>query len=481
MDRMMAEADEARARRRKLHKRNRIIAWISFVGMIAFLCVGGFFLIKSLGGSLKLPKADLRAMFAGSAPTQQTSVSETSVSAEPEKPDIVEDLTNNEQDIVVEPSEPETHEPTEQELFDAAVEAYIQAMPVDDRIAGLFIVSPEQITGVQAAVLAGDGTKKALDTYAVGGILYSEKNMVDSEQFKTMLSKTAEMSRYPIFLAVDEETGHGVMAEKFKLTETVSQGETGKSADPQKAYTEESRLAVYLKEYGINLNFGLSADVLTDPENTAAEDRTFGSDPSVVGQMTALSVRALRDNGITAALKFFPGEGGVTGDTSQGLVTTQRTLEEVKECEFKSFAAGIEAGADMLLVSHIFAPNVTNDAEQCSRSKNLLTDILRMEYGYDDLIIITDALNKAAISEYYDSAETVITSLKAGADMVMLPENFEDAYNGVSDAIKSCVVSIDRVNASLKRIYKVKLRGKTPAEVYAMAGITPPDVSGNNQ
>ena len=90
-----------------------------------------------------------------------------------------------------------------------------------------------------------------------------------------------------------------------------------------------------------------------------------------------------------------------------------------------------------------------------SLSKDVVTDILREEMGYNG-VVITDALNMSAISEYYDSAQAAVMALKAGADMVLMPEDFEAAYEGVLAAIEDGTISEARINDSLARVYKIK-------------------------
>mgnify|MGYP002515094923 CR=1 FL=1 len=88
-------------------------------------------------------------------------------------------------------------------------------------------------------------------------------------------------------------------------------------------------------------------------------------------------------------------------------------------------------------------------------SKDIITDILREELGYNG-VVITDALNMSAVSEYYDSATAAVMALKAGADMVLMPEDFETAYNGVLQAVQAGTITEERINESLERIYRVK-------------------------
>jgi len=160
---------------------------------------------------------------------------------------------------------------------------------------------------------------------------------------------------------------------------------------------------------------------------------------------------------VTACIKHFPGQGDADGDTHDGLATTDRTLEQLRETELKPFAAGAEAGAQMIMVGHIAVPSITGDNTPASLSKDVITDILREEMGYNG-VVITDALNMSAVSEYYDSAQAAVMALKAGADMVLMPEDFEAAYEGVLAAIEDGTISEARINDSLARVYKIKYK-----------------------
>ena len=95
--------------------------------------------------------------------------------------------------------------------------------------------------------------------------------------------------------------------------------------------------------------------------------------------------------------------------------------------ELLVFKEGIDAGAQMIMVGHVNVPALDEDNNPASMSKAVITDMLRDELGYDG-VIIADALNMAAISEYYTSEQAVIMALKAGCDMVMMPEDFLQAY-----------------------------------------------------
>ena len=132
-----------------------------------------------------------------------------------------------------------------------------------------------------------------------------------------------------------------------------------------------------------------------------------------------------------------------------------KSLEELKQTELVPFISAIENGANMIMVGHISLPQVVGDNTPATMSKEVISDLLRSELGFNG-VVITDAMNMGAITEYYASDEAAIRALKAGADMVLMPEDFETAYKGVIDAVKDGTISEDRINDSLKRVYRIK-------------------------
>ena len=123
------------------------------------------------------------------------------------------------------------------------------------------------------------------------------------------------------------------------------------------------------------------------------------------------------------------------------------------------FQAGMDAGVHMVMVSHVSAPNLSGDNTPCSLSGEVITNLLRGELGYQG-IVITDAMNMSAITEYYGADEAAVMALKAGADMILMPEDFEAAYEGVLTAVRDGVITEEQINESLRRIFRVKYRDR---------------------
>ncbi len=432
---------EKRLYRRRRRIRNQVIAYIVVVIFFAAIVVGAVSGIRVLTKMMAEKKqADELAEQLEQMEDEEGTIIEPPVSVEMPQEDV--------------------------DWLEEMVASSIENMPLEDKVAGLFIIAPEAITGVSQAIQAGDGTKEALDRYPVGGFVYFEQNIIDKDQFTQMLSNTMGMRpEYPMFLAVDEEGGavRRIGNSNIEVNEIGDMADIGASGDTMAAYNAGKEIGFYLCDLGLNVDFAPVADVVGDSGNSAIGKRSFGSDPALVGGMAAAAVNGIQEMGVSACLKHFPGIGSVGEDTHEGMAVLEKNLEELRASEFPAFQAGIEAGADFIMISHVSAPNVVGDNTPCSLSEEVVTSLLRGELGYNG-IVITDAMNMGAITEYYAAGDAAVQALKAGADMVLMPEDFEQAYQGVLQAVQEGVIAEERINESLKRIYRVKLRDRIDTE-----------------
>lgn len=372
----------------------------------------------------------------------------------------IEEIFTSEEELATPPPVPEpTEEPepelTAQQRLDDIVEAAIEVMPLEDKVAGLFIVTPEAITGVGTAVKAGDGTRQALNQYPVGGLIYFKKNIQSEEQFQEMLANTAGYARYPLFLAVDEEGGSVSRVASAGVGPKVdSAEEIGATGNADNAYQAGLTIGDTLSGLGINLDFAPVAD-LANVEGSAMEGRSYGSDPGMVSGFVSSMIMGLEEKGVTSCMKHFPGIGSSTGDTHNGMASTDRSAEQFWAEEFSVFQTGIDSGVKMIMVGHISAPSLTGDNDPATFSETLVTGMLREQMGFNG-VIITDAMNMDAISSFYGADEAAVMAILAGCDMVLMPEDFVKAYEGVLEAVRNGHISEERINDSLRRIYRIK-------------------------
>ena len=172
--------------------------------------------------------------------------------------------------------------------------------------------------------------------------------------------------------------------------------------------------------------------------------------------MVAAQVRGFSEAGVLCAAKHFPGIGGVLGDSHEGAIVSNKTLDELRAWELVPFEAAIEAGVPLVMVGHLTAPNATGNDVPSSINPAIVTDLLRGELGYEGLII-TDSMSMGAVGDFCTPDQAGVAALQAGVDLVLMPEDFAAAYQGVLDAVRSGALSEERVDQSVTRIVKTKL------------------------
>lgn len=423
---------ERRELRRKRRVKNQIIAYAVLVLILIGLIAGGIVGISKIISVIKDKKQ------------------------EEELQRQLEELSGVEEEPPVVEAPEESMEPEEEkDYLGEIVESSISEMPLKDKVAGLFMITPEALTGTDTVIRAGDTTREKLDECPVGGLIYFSRNIKDANQLKEMLQNTRSFSRYSIFLGVDEEGGMVSRVAQNGLADNVgNMADIGAAGDVAAAQEVGVQIGSYLSEYGFNMDFAPVADVIIEGNSTIGE-RSFGSDSNLVASMASAVVEGIQSTEVSACLKHFPGLGDTTEDTHGGIASTEKSLEDFTAVDFPVYQAGIAAGVDCVMVSHLSAPNVTGDNTPASLSEKMITEILRGQLGYQG-IVITDAMDMAAITDYYTADQAAVMAIQAGADMILMPEDFEAAYNGVLDAINNGAIMEERINESLRRIYRVK-------------------------
>lgn len=430
---------EERRLRRRQDTRDAIVILTVFAMIVALLVAGAIFGISRLMSGRNQKPANGTA----GADTQATETQETESIPQTEEPEETETQT------VVDP------------LVEQAAQI-VSGMTLEEKVAQMFFITPEALTGYGQVTVAGDATNEAYQKYPVGGLIYNSQNLVDIEQTKTMMEKMQQYAdsriSLPVFLGVDEEGGSVTRIasnEAYGLTDVGSMSDIGATGDAQNAYQAGVTIGTYLSDLGFNLDFAPVADVLTVSDSVIG-NRSFGTDSELVASMALSELQGLQSTGIQGVVKHFPGHGGVSGDSHSGAVSTDKSLEELLSSELVPFQRAIDGGAEFLMVGHIAAPNVTGDDTPASLSKVMITDVLRTQMGYQG-VVITDAMNMTAITANHAADEAAVLAVNAGADMILMPEDFEKAYNGVIDAVNNGTIEEYRINEAVVRIVKAKL------------------------
>lgn len=362
---------------------------------------------------------------------------------------------------------PENAPVTENTDVPTGIDSLLQQMTLRQKVGQLFIVRPDALDLEQTQAQIDDTntagmtevTDAMLDTlkdYPVGGIVMFSKNILSPEQITAFNESLQVASDIPLFLSVDEEGGAVARLANhaaFDLPEYESAAAVGSTNDPSEAQAMGSTIGMYLQEYGFNMDFAPDADVNTNPDNPVIGTRAFSSDAKIAAQMAGAMAEGLRQQGIIPVFKHFPGHGDTAEDSHTGIATTYKTEAEMKTCEWLPFEAA--GSTDCIMVGHIATPSISNDLTPATMSYTIVSDILKGEMGFQGLVI-TDSLSMGAIIQEYTPGEAALGALQAGCDILLMPNDLQEAFTAVVTAVEDGSLSEQRLDESVRHILAFK-------------------------
>lgn len=330
-------------------------------------------------------------------------------------------------------------EDTEQKIDDI-----IEGMTLEEKVGQLFFIKDD-----------GRFWSDILEQYPVGGIILFDGDFKgkSAQNLRDYISAFQDNSRYPLLMGVDEEGGTVIRLSKYSTyADAPFQSPRNLySSGGFEAIREDTVLkSELLLSYGINVNFAPVCDISGDSDDFMYS-RSISGDPEVVSEFAALSVSVMHDEGIGSVLKHFPGYGS-NGDTHTDVIRDSRDYDTFVEQDFKPFQAGIDAGADCVLVNHNIVACM--DSDMPASLSYEVHRILRSELGFNG-VIITDDLMMNGVSEYMDAKESAVQAILAGNDMI-LSTYYDVQYQAVLDAVNAGTITEERLDASIRRILRWK-------------------------
>ena len=350
----------------------------------------------------------------------------------------------------------------------------MQSMTLREKVGQLFMIRPDALEGrfgpaelednsIIGTTRVSEEMKRTYANYPCGGFALFRKNIISPSQLMGFTEALHALNSCAPMLGIDEEGGRIARIANhpanFNVTKFPSMGAIAQSGDESQAFAAGKTIGAYLSAYGLDIDFAPVADVNTNPKNPVIGDRAFGDDPAVAAGMVKQVIAGLHESGAASCVKHFPGHGNTATDTHTGYAETLKTWDEISACEMIPFRAGIEAGTDFVMTAHIAAPNVTGSDEPATMSHTLLTEKLRGELGFQGLII-TDALSMGAIREKYSSSQACVQCILAGADILLMPYDYFEAFDGVVQAVENGVIPESRIDESVYRVLSFKYGGQ---------------------
>jgi beta-N-acetylhexosaminidase len=232
-------------------------------------------------------------------------------------------------------------------------------------------------------------------------------------------------------------------------------GATGREQD---AYDVGRAIGREAKAIGILMNFAPTVDVNNNPANPVINTRSFGEDARRVALLSAAFVRGSQDAGVVATIKHFPGHGDTDVDSHVGLPLVAASMARLDTVELVPFAAGIAAGAGMVMTAHIALPAVQGDSTTpATLAPKIITGLLRNHLHFSGLAI-TDAMTMGGIGKGYTTEESSVLAVQSGADVLLKPSNPRAAVDALVRAVEAGSISPARIDSAVRRVLEVKAR-----------------------
>ena len=366
---------------------------------------------------------------------------------------------------------------------DKKIEDKIADMTLDEKIGQMLMLEfrywEDENGELKEVTELNEDIKNAIIKYKVGGIILFAENVHDTEQTTKLthnIQKAAiENGLDPLLISIDQEGG--IVVRLGTGTSLPGNMALGATKDKKLAYEYGKIIADEIKALGINVNLAPVMDTNNNPNNPVIGLRSISSDPKLVGELGSEVVKGIQDQGVSAAIKHFPGHGDTETDSHLGLPVVDKTYEEVEKLELVPFKKAAEEGVDMIMTAHISYPKLEKDTAISKKdgsavgipatlSDDIITGIIREKLNYDG-IVITDAMKMQAIADHFGEEDAVVMAIKAGVDIPLMPallqknadlEKLDNIVGRIKNELDLGNISEKQIDNSVYRILDLKYR-----------------------
>ncbi len=336
-------------------------------------------------------------------------------------------------------------EPIPEPVQPDPAEVYVESLTLEQQVAQMFFA---RCPDVDAAGLAAQ--------YDTGGyILFGRDFEAQTpDSVRNTIASYQQAAATPMLIGVDEEGGTVVRASafpNFRASRFPSPQALFAQGGLERIASDAAEKDALLLSLGINVNLAPVCDVSTNPADFIYA-RAFGQDAAATSEYVRTVVEQMDADGMGMVLKHFPGYGS-NADTHTGIAQDNRPIEQFHSSDFLPFAAGIESGAQAVLVCHNIV-SCMDDTLPASLSP-AVHEILRDELGFDG-VVMTDDLVMEAITDYTGDANAAVLAVQAGNDM-LISSDFVTQYNAVLSAVQSGAISADTIRIAAERVIRWKI------------------------
>ena len=344
----------------------------------------------------------------------------------------------------------QTIDPLKTKDFEAQeiwVDSLLNSMSIDEKIGQLFMVQAYSNLDQKHE----DFITEMITKYHVGNLIFMQGT---PEKQAVLNNKYQTLSKLPLMIGFDGEWGLDMRLQNtYKFPWNMTLGAI-KNDSLIKQFGEH--LGMHCKRLGIHINFAPVVDVNVNPENPIIGNRSFGESKENVTQKAIAFTHGMQKFGVMANAKHFPGHGDTAADSHHTLPLLNFDKARLDSIELYPYRKTFDAGVGSVMTAHLNIPSLESNANlPTSLSKNVVTNLLQQELGFNGLII-TDGLNMKGASDYATSAEIDLAAIMAGNDMLLIPQDVPASVRLIKQALTLKTLSLDRLDFSVRKILKAK-------------------------
>lgn len=330
------------------------------------------------------------------------------------------------------------------------VETVLQRMTLREKAAQLFVI------WTRAGYLQNEGDQwlenlRYARDVGVGGFYFSHGTAYAFAQNANALQREAKI---PLLMSADFEWGAGMrIREATSFPKAMALGAT---RDTNLAYAMGKAVALEARALGIHQNYSPVVDINNNPKNPVINTRSFGEHPELVTQFARAFIRGTQEANVIATVKHFPGHGDTELDTHLDLPTLRYSRSRFDSVELMPFRDAIANGVKSIMVAHIHTLAFEGeDSIPSTASVNVTTTLLKDSLKFQGLIV-TDALAMKGISKLFPPGEAAKRSFLAGADILLMSPNTDEAIDSIVAVVQRGEASLERLNYSVRKILQYK-------------------------
>lgn len=294
---------------------------------------------------------------------------------------------------------------------------------------------------------------------AIGAIVITQSGKKDIEGVVDEINKYYKSAKLPLLLYLDAECG---ITDMFDFgTPFPTAMALGATFSKELAYKMGNIIGKEARALGFTIVCSPCLDINNNPDNPIINIRAFSDNPNLVTELAGEYMNGMQDAGIIPTGKHFPGHGDTSVDSHVSMPIVEHNKEYLLNMELKPYIELIKSKSIYgIMTAHILYPALLDKDEDrvpATLSRNIITNLLRKELGFEG-IIVSDSLAMKGIKNLYGVEKSAVMTLKSGHDIILQDYSTDPdiTIDALVNAVESGEIEEEQINESLKRILDVR-------------------------